>query len=187
MTTREITINAMFITITALLAIVPGLGVLQIPPISIIFMHIPVIIGAIVYGFRTSVITAITFGVGTLYVAMTRGATPFDLLFTNPILSVGPRLLYGIAVYGIWVLFRNTKLPKNIQYGLTAFLGTVVHAFFVLVFLAYFLGLNGMLEMQFNIVVGFIVTIMISNTLLEAAFAVILTIPLVRVLQKIKR
>jgi uncharacterized membrane protein len=98
MKTREITINAMLIAITALLAIVPNLGIITIGPVSLTIMHIPVILAGIVFGFQSAVITGVTFGISSMFVAMTRGVTPVDLLFINPVVSVLPRLLFGISV-----------------------------------------------------------------------------------------
>ena len=187
MKTRHITINAMLIAITALLAIVPNLGIITIGPVSLTIMHIPVILAGIVFGFQSAVITGFTFGVSSMFVAMTRGVTPVDLLFINPVVSVLPRLLFGISVGLLWGLIGKLKFNEDLKIGVTAFVSTVVHAIFVLGILYFFLGFSGDLLTQFSQWALFIWGILLSNTFIEAAAAVILCIPLVRVLRKIKK
>ena len=187
MKTRQITVNAMLIAITALLAIVPNLGIITIGPVSLTIMHIPVILAGIVFGFQSAVITGLTFGISSMFVAMTRGATPVDLLFINPVVSVLPRLLFGISVGLLWNAINRFKINDDVKIGVTAFVSTVVHAVFVLGILYFFLGFTGDMLAQFSQWTLFIWGILLSNTFVEAIAAVILCIPLVRVLRKIKK
>lgn len=187
MKSRDITINAMFIAITAILALVPNLGIIQIGGISMTIIHIPVIVAGIVFGFRSAVITSLAFGVSSLVVALTRGATPVDMLFINPIVSVFPRLLFGLSVSAVWNMINKFKIQQDVQVGITAFITTLLHAVFVLTILAIFLGLDGSIFDQFNAVIAFVLYVIVQNTIFEAVLAVILSMPLVRVLKKIHR
>lgn len=186
MKVKELTFNAMFIAIMAVLALVPNLGIITIGPISITILHIPVIVAGVTFGFKTALITATTFGVSTMIVAMTRAVTPIDLLFINPIISVFPRILFGIAVGILWASFSKLPLNKNITMAITAVLSTILHAFFVLTVLYFFLGFTGDLLTQLNQYVNLLISVFVANTLVEAIAAVVFTIPLAAVLNRIK-
>lgn len=185
MNTKEITFNAMFIAIVAIMALIPNLGIITIGPISITILHIPVIVAGIAFGMKSALITSAAFGLSTMFVAMTRAVTPIDVLFANPVLSVLPRLAFGLVIALLWNLAKNFKWNENVSIGLTAFISTILHAVFVLGTLYFFLGYNGDLLTQINEWLVFVFTIVLSNTIVEAVAAVILTLPLVHVLWRI--
>lgn len=185
MSTKEITFNAMFIAIVAIMALIPNLGIITIGPISITILHIPVIVAGIAFGMKSALITSAAFGLSTMFVAMTRAVTPIDVLFANPVLSVLPRLAFGLVIALLWNLAKSFKWNENVSIGLTAFIGTIMHAVFVLGTLYFFLGYTGDLLTQINEWIVFVFTIVLSNTIVEAVAAVILTLPLVHVLWRI--
>ncbi len=185
MSTKEITFNAMFIAIVAIMALIPNLGIITIGPISITILHIPVIVAGIAFGMKSALITSAAFGLSTMFVAMTRAVTPIDVLFANPVLSVLPRLAFGLVIALLWNLAKNFKWNENVSIGLTAFISTILHAVFVLGTLYFFLGYTGDLLTQINEWLVFVFTIVLSNTIVEAVAAVILTLPLVHVLWRI--
>lgn len=185
MSTKEITFNAMFIAIVAIMALIPNLGIITIGPISITILHIPVIVAGIAFGMKSALITSAAFGLSTMFVAMTRAVTPIDVLFANPVLSVLPRLAFGLVIALLWNLAKSFKWNENVSIGLTAFIATIMHAVFVLGTLYFFLGYTGDLLTQINEWIVFVFTIVLSNTIVEAVAAVILTLPLVHVLWRI--
>ena len=185
MNVKEITFNAMFIAIVAVMALIPNLGIITLGPISITILHIPVIVAGIAFGMKSAIIVSLAFGLSTMFVAMTRAVTPIDLLFVNPVLSVFPRLLFGLTIAFLWKLITSLKINENISISVTAFLATVFHAIFVLGTLYFFLGYTGDLLTQINEWFIFVFTIIISNTLLEAAAAILLSVPLVHILWRI--
>ena len=185
MSTKEITFNAMFIAIVVIMALIPNLGIITIGPISITILHIPVIVAGIAFGMKSALITSAAFGLSTMFVAMTRAVTPIDVLFANPVLSVLPRLAFGLVIALLWNLAKSFKWNENVSIGLTAFIGTIMHAVFVLGTLYFFLGYTGDLLTQINEWIVFVFTIVLSNTIVEAVAAVILTLPLVHVLWRI--
>jgi uncharacterized membrane protein len=185
MNVKEITFNAMFIAIVAVMALIPNLGIITVGPISITILHIPVIVAGIAFGMKSAIIVSLAFGLSTMFVAMTRAVTPIDLLFVNPVLSVFPRLLFGLTIAFIWKMISSFKINKNISISITAFFATVFHAIFVLGTLYFFLGYTGDLLTQINEWFVFVFTIIISNTLLEAVAAILLSVPLVHILWRI--
>lgn len=185
MNVKEITFNAMFIAIVAVMALIPNLGIITVGPISITILHIPVIVAGIAFGMKSAIIVSLAFGLSTMFVAMTRAVTPIDVLFVNPILSVFPRLLFGLTISFIWKMIVSFKVNENISISITAFFATVFHAIFVLGTLYFFLGYTGDLLTQINEWFIFVFTIIISNTLLEAVAAILLSVPLVHILWRI--
>jgi uncharacterized membrane protein len=185
MNVKEITFNAMFIAIVAVMALIPNLGIITVGPISITILHIPVIVAGIAFGMKSAIIVSLAFGLSTMFVAMTRAVTPIDVLFVNPVLSVFPRLLFGLTISFIWKIIASFKVNENISISITAFFATVFHAIFVLGTLYFFLGYTGDLLTQINEWFIFVFTIIISNTLLEAVAAILLSVPLVHILWRI--
>jgi uncharacterized membrane protein len=185
MNVREITFNAMFIAIVAIMALIPNLGIITVGPLSITILHIPVIVAGIAFGMRSALIVSTAFGLSTMFVAMTRAVTPIDALFANPVLSVFPRLLFGLTIALLWNVMKSFKWNKNISISITAFLATIFHAVFVLGTLYFFLGYSGDLLSQINEWFVFVFTIVFTNTLVEAVAAVLLAVPLVNILWRI--
>ena len=185
MNVREITFNAMFIAIVAIMALIPNLGIITVGPLSITILHIPVIVAGIAFGMRSALIVSSAFGLSTMFVAMTRAVTPIDALFANPVLSVFPRLLFGLTIALLWNVMKSFKWNKNISISITAFLATIFHAVFVLGTLYFFLGYSGDLLSQINEWFVFVFTIVFTNTLVEAVAAVLLAVPLVNILWRI--
>ncbi|MGB4984230.1 MAG: ECF transporter S component [Erysipelotrichaceae bacterium] len=185
MKTREITALGLLIAIEILLAIVPNIGMIMIGPVSITIMHIPVIIAALMMGVKGGLILGLVFGASSWFVAATRGVTPIDLLFVNPIVAILPRLIFGSFCGLMSLLLKN----KNdiLRSGLTAVLGTLVHSVIVLSVI-FFLGVltetNGVLSIVSQLWV-FIAGIMASNGILEAVAAGVIVIPVVKIVNKI--
>jgi uncharacterized membrane protein len=87
----------------------------------------------------------------------------------------------------LWNAINRLRINDDVKVGVTAFVSTVVHAVFVLGILYFFLGFTGDMLTQFSQWALFIWGILLTNTFVEAVAAVILCIPLVRVLRKIKK
>ncbi len=186
MNVKELTLNAMFMAIIITMALVPNIGIITVGPISITLLHVPVIVAGIAFGMRSSLITSITFGISTMVVAMMRSVTPIDVLFTNPILSVLPRFLFGLAIVLIWKLLRLLKTKPHASIALTAFFATIAHSIFVLVTLFFFLGFTGDLLSQLSQWWQLILIPVSLNIFVEVLTAVLLAVPLVEVLWRIE-
>jgi uncharacterized membrane protein len=177
MKTRELVLNAIFIGLIMIMAWFPNLGYIQIfPTVGITIIHIPVIVGALTYK-RSGVILGTTFGLSSLFVALTRPATPVDFLFQNPLVSVLPRIIFGLVIYYLFITFRKIIENKSVVIGLTAFLSTVIHSVLVLGMI-YIFGIDvlGGSEVALK-VIG---TILVSNASIEALAAVLVGVPVIR-------
>lgn len=143
---------------------------------SITICHIPAILAAILFGLPSGLIVGGVFGVSSLILAATQG-TGLDVFFVNPLVSVLPRLILPVVVYLLNSLFlkiseKNAKFPYLVGVGITAFLGTMFHSFFVLSMLAILAE-----EVTFPMVLA----VLVGNSLLEAAASVIVCVAVMAV------
>lgn len=136
--TRWLVSVALMAAIVIVLANTP-LGMIQLPVIKATTVHIPVIIGAILLGPMAGGILGFVFGVCSL-ISNTMAPTLLSFAF-SPFMSttgipgaikaiwvsVGCRILIGVAAGWIWILFKKVKLNQIIALVLTGFLGSMVN------------------------------------------------------------
>ena len=136
--TRWLVSVALMAAIVIVLANTP-LGMIQLPIIQATTVHIPVIIGAILLGPMAGGILGFVFGVCSL-VSNTMAPTLLSFAF-SPFMSttgipgaikaiwvsVGCRILIGVAAGWLWVLFKKVKLNQIVALVLTGFLGSMVN------------------------------------------------------------
>jgi len=168
----EIVVIAVFTALIIVLTIVPQIGYIQLFGIvGITIIHIPVLIGGIFGGRKVAVSLGLVFGLSSLFVALTRPASPVDFVFQNPLVSVLPRVLFGLAMYEIYRLFRKVIKVKYLDMTLTMIVSTFVHTLLVLVPLFIF-GRNALAEVgftgsMFTLIIGVILT----NGIMEIVLA----------------
>lgn len=109
---RRITIIGILSAISIMLSMVPFLGYIQIGPIAITTMYIPVIIGAIIEGPVVGMVVGFIFGATSLLRALTM-PTITSFPFINPLVSILPRVLIGILAYYSYRL--AIKVTKNVS------------------------------------------------------------------------
>lgn len=115
------------------------LGMIQLPVIKATTVHIPVIIGAILYGPTAGAILGAVFGVCSL-ISNTMAPTLLSFAF-SPFMSttgivgaikaiwvsVGCRILIGLAAGWLWRLFKKIKLNQIVALSVTGFVGSMVN------------------------------------------------------------
>ncbi|MCQ2982010.1 MAG: ECF transporter S component [Treponemataceae bacterium] len=137
---------------------------------SITILHVPVILGALLEGLWCGTGIGAIFGFTSLFLAATSASGGLDVFFTNPLISVLPRVLMGPIVFFMAFGLRKI-LPSLIADGITAFLATMAHSVMVLGALAIF----GALPWT---AVG---AVLVSNSLLEAGAAVVICVAVISV------
>jgi uncharacterized membrane protein len=142
---RLITVHSMFIAIIALMGFVPFLGFIPIGAgASLTIMHLPVILGATLLTWKSATWFGFAFGIVSLLVVLTNpAATPTDLIFVNPLISVLPRILFGLFAGLLGTVIH--RFPKRFQYGyliVLAFIATLFHTVLVLSMIWLFEGPN---------------------------------------------
>ena len=134
---------ALLMAIVILLANTP-LGMIQLPIIKATTVHIPVIIGAILLGPLAGAILGAVFGICSM-LSNTYAPTLLSFAFspfmsTTGIsgavkavwISVGCRILIGVAAGWLWIFLKKIKCPKILGYGLCGFVGSMTNTVMVM-------------------------------------------------------
>ena len=100
--TRKIVITAIMGAISAFLGITRWGYLPSIGGFSVTIMHIPVIIGAVLEGPLVGLGIGLIFGLTSMLQAAIAPIMPSDVLFTNPLISVLPRLFIGPVAWLVW-------------------------------------------------------------------------------------
>ncbi|MBF8808005.1 MAG: ECF transporter S component [Enterococcus lacertideformus] len=137
--TFRLVLRAILLAIIIVQAMVPWLGFIPLGFISLTIIHITVIVAAVVLGPKDGMIIGLFWGVATIIRAYAMPTTPFDtLVFTNPIISVVPRVLVGL-VAGIvfhWIYRRYHSVVVGSVFA--GIFGSVVNTVLVLGFMGLF-------------------------------------------------
>lgn len=189
MKTKDLTINAMLIAVTVVMALVPQLGMITIGVTTVTIMHIPVIVAGLVLGMRAGLINAFAFGLSSLIVAATRGASPFDALFINPLVSILPRLIFGLSVVLVADIMKKIVKDFTVVSVVTAIISTLVHTLAV-VFAAFFVirvSANADLSGLASSLIGFLKLFFTVNMLFEIGVAIVIGVPVALALKRVHR
>ena len=111
---ENIVLNALIISIIAVMSFVPYVGYIIIPgtPISVTTIHIAVLIFAWMFGWKKGIVAGITFGVLSMVKAAAMPNAPSDVYFINPLVSVLPRIMFGFIAGLAFDLLRLIKKPR---------------------------------------------------------------------------
>lgn len=134
---------ALMAAIVILLASTP-LGMIQLPIIKATTVHIPVIIGAILFGPLAGSILGCVFGICSM-VSNTMAPTLLSFAF-SPFLSttgipgalkaiwisVGCRILIGLISGWLWILLKKLKANDFVALPIVGFVGSMVNTVFVM-------------------------------------------------------
>ncbi|MCX7774682.1 MAG: ECF transporter S component [Rectinemataceae bacterium] len=130
---------------------------------SLTVMHVPAIIGGVLEGPVVGGVIGAIFGITSLIKAATAPQGPIDVFFTNPLVSVIPRILVGIAGWLIATLLRG--LNRQLGYLAAGAVGSLTNSVLVL----------GALVLLQAIPLQLAASVFVANSLVEAVAAAILT------------
>ena len=135
----RISILALFIAIIIVQNFVPLFGYIPVGPLSLTTIHITVIIAAILLGPVDGGIVGGVWGILSFIRAFTAPTSPVQpLVFTNPIISILPRILIGVVAGYLFIGLTKTKLKPAISLAITAIFGSLTNAFLILGMIAMF-------------------------------------------------
>lgn len=138
---RTMTTYAIFIALIFAMAFTPYLGYIMIGPLSLTTLPIPVILGGFMFGPLGGFIFGLTFGITSLIQAFTTPGA-LDVFFQNPLISVLPRALFGLAAGSLlYPIRKKLYFNKGALISLTAistFVLVMFHSVVTLVMLALF-------------------------------------------------
>ena len=137
--------NAMLTAILLLMGLIPSLGFITInPAVSFTIMHIPVLVGAFLFGWRGGLYYGFLFGFLSFWQASANPTGILDPFFQNPLISITPRLMFGLlAGIGftlIQTLLKTVWIQRSVL-AMFAAIFTVMHTLLVL-------GIMGLLQGQ---------------------------------------
>ena len=186
-TVRRMTVTGMLGAISVVLGMTP-LGFIPIGTTNATIMHIPVIIGAIVECPIVGMLVGLIFGISSLIRSITI-PTPTSFVFWNPLVSILPRILIGLASYYIYKLSIKTTKNEAVSLGIAGAIGTLVNTLGVLgmIYVLYAekfvtaIGLSA--DNAFKIISG----IGITNGLPEMFVAMIIVTAVVKAIKKVKK
>ena len=126
--------TAMMIAVTLVLGATP-LGMIRTPILTATTLHIPVIIATLVLGLESGVLVGLVFGIQSIInnLASTSFFGPF---FLNPLVSVLPRVLFPVCVYGVLHFVKRVAGKydqRNVfAYVFASAIGTAAHTAMVM-------------------------------------------------------
>ena len=198
--TRWMVSVALMTAIVIVLANTP-LGMIQLPVIKATTVHIPVILGAILLGPSAGAILGGVFGICSL-VSNTMAPTLLSFAFspfmsTTGIpgalkaiwISVGCRVLIGLASGWLWKLLERLKVNQSISLLLTGFVGSMVNTVTVMgsIYFLFAQQYAQAREVGVTAVWGLIMGTVTAAGIPEAIAAAVLVIALGKVLIRVFR
>lgn len=169
--------------IILLMHIIPVIGYIPTPAASLTIIHIPVIIGAVVLGPMNGAILGGVFGVTCMIKAFVAPPGPFDaIFFTNPIISVVPRILFGLIAGYVFILIAKIDKSKIIAAGVAAFAGSAANTFFVLLGVYLWHDNMALVGINPNDALPVLWGIVTGQGIFEALIAVVVTIAISKTL-----
>ena len=193
--TRWMVSVALMAAIVIVLANTP-LGMIQLPIIKATTVHIPVIIGAILLGTSAGAILGAVFGVCSL-ISNTMAPTLLSFAFspfmsTTGIpgalkaiwISVGCRILIGVAAGWLWILLSKLKVGQLIALPIVGFIGSMVNTVAVMgsIYLLFAQEYAQAREVGVTAVWGLIMGTVTASGIPEAIAAAVLVLALGKVL-----
>lgn len=184
----------LFIAIILVLAFTP-LGMIQLPLIKATILHVPVIIGSVLFGPKKGAVLGFLFGLCS-FISNTFTPTALSFAFSPLIPAPGtdsgswwalvvcfiPRILVGVLP---WFVFQLLRLPfkkenyqlRTIQLVITGAVGAFVNTAFVmgLIFVLFRDAYAALKGVGVDAVLGLIMGVVAANGVPEAIAAAVLT------------
>lgn len=174
---------AIFCALIIVMTFVPYTGYISYGPVEITTLHIVVIIGSIFLGVKYGALLGGVWGVACLIRAFTN---PLWIMFTNPLISVLPRILVGIVAAAVYRGFQKTKLNRHLSAAFSAAVATLTNTVLVLSAMYIFGGMIESYAKFFEMFKTIISTIIGVNGGIELAAAVLVVPAVCNALKKFK-
>ena len=193
--TRWMVSVALMAAIVIVLANTP-LGMIQLPIIKATTVHIPVIIGAVLLGPSAGAILGFVFGMCSM-ISNTMAPTLLSFAFspfmsTTGIpgalkaiwISVGCRILIGVAAGWLWILLSKLKVNQVIALPIVGFVGSMVNTITVMgsIYLLFAQQYAEAKDVSVTAVWGLVMGTVTASGIPEAIAAAVLVLALGKVL-----
>lgn len=202
--TMSIVQIALFAAIIVIMAFTPFLGFIPLGFTRATIIHIPVIIGSILFGPVQGAVLGFVFGL-TSFVNATMNPTVTSFVFT-PFYSVGdihggfgsliicfvPRILTGVVPYYVYRLFdkigKNYSKKQTLALGMAGLTGSLTNTLLVMNFIYVLFGESyaAVQNVSVKSLYGVILSVILVNGIPEAIVAVCVVTLVTRTLLHIK-
>jgi len=173
-TTRKIVISGVMASISIFLGLTHLGFIPWFAGAALTIMHVPVIIGAVLEGPLVGLVIGLLFGAFSLLQAAIAPTGPADVWFTNPLVSIVPRLFVGpVAWLAYKALQKTSEISALVIAGVA---GSLTNTILVL-------GVLGLYELLPWALIWSIAT---ANGLPEAVIAAIITVAVVAAWKRIE-
>lgn len=180
--TRTMVVLGLMLAMTIILDLTP-LGAIPMGTVVATIAHVPTIIVGIILGPIAGLIMGIALGIVSLLHALIRPASPFSLLFINPLISVLPRAFIGVAAYYAYAGLKNAfKMGRAnpVAIGIGAVAGSLTNTVLVLAMVTLIYGdrvVEMLMEAGLNVTaVAWAIGVAASNGLMEAIVSTIIVV-----------
>ena len=190
---KKMTIQAMLMAIMIIMGFTPLVSI-PLPFMKATTTHIPVIIAAILFGWKSGA----AFGIGFGFVSMIRQTmmpnitsfafTPFipipgtdGLNWAGLVVAFVPRIMIGISVAVLYRLLKKKNINEQVNLMVSAVVGSLVNTVFVLGFIYLLMGepYAAAQGMSMQALIGALSTIIFTNGIGEAIVAALLVTAIV--------
>lgn len=154
----------------AAMTVIPFTGYINYGGIEITTLHIPVIIGAVLLGKWYGALLGGFWGITCLVRAFTN---PLWIMFTNPLISVLPRIMVGFVAGALMAAFKNSS-HRALGAGISAGAASVTNTALVLGAISLFGGMSASYGSFFEYFKTIISVLISVNGLIELAAAIII-------------
>ncbi|AEV94524.1 ECF transporter S component [Pediococcus claussenii] len=188
--TQRLVTRAIFIAIIALQTMVPALGYIPLGFVSLTIIHITVIVAAIMMGPVDGMLIGFVWGALTVVRAFMTPTSPLDtIIFTNPIVSVIPRVLVGLVAGLVFrTLYRKFE-NLTVASIVAAIFGTLTNTFLVVTLMGTLY--TSTLTKSYNVSSAGLVKVLMgiigSNGVVEVGAAVVITPLIIQALSKTRK
>ena len=188
-------ILGIFTAIIFIQSFVPFLGNIPIPPLNPTIIHITVIVAAYTLGTKEGMLIGGIWGVIRLIRAYAAPVSPLDpLIFTNPFISVLPRILVGLVAGLIFYSFNKKKgkrgSPSTLKMAIGAIAASLTNTVLVLGLIYVFYGdtyaavINVDVSNLLLVLSGVVLTNGIAEAITAAILAPLISKPLLKMTTK---
>ena len=185
--TRRFTYLTLLVTIEIVLATVPFLGYIPLGFVNATTLHIPVILAALLLGYKEGMVVGLVFGLSSIIKnTMTPNATSFlfspffsiggvEGNFASILISIVPRVMIAVVTAFVFKVLSK-KIKENKAAIIASFMGSFVNTILVMSGAYFIFGESyaNAVGVPFKGLVTFIITVVFTSGLSESIIAAII-------------